>query len=90
MGFYIRSIERMENAGAGALRDSIPTAHLTWRNPVMNHPTPYFMHDQARHRVARLMAGRARPRTLASPIWPLLAVVTVLTVINVVTAIPQL
>jgi len=56
----------------------------------MNRPTPYFMHDQARHRVARLMAGRGRSRTLASPIWPLLAVVTVLTIINVVTAIPQL
>ena len=80
----------MENAGAGAPRDPSLTANLTWRNPVMNHPTPYFMHDQARHRVARLMAGRGRPTPLASPVWPLLAVVTVLTVINVVTALPQL
>jgi len=56
----------------------------------MRHPTPYFMHDQARHRVARLMAGRSSPRTMASPIWPLLAVVTVLTAINLATALPQL
>ena len=56
----------------------------------MRQSTTYFMHDQARHRVARLMAGRGRPRAMASPIWPLLAVVSVLTVINVVTALPQL
>lgn len=57
----------------------------------MSHQTPYFMHDQARHRVARLMAGHAgRRQTLASPVWPLLAVVAALTIINVVAALPAL
>ena len=57
----------------------------------MRRQTPYFMQDQARHRVARLMGGRAAPTTpLTSPVWPLLAVVAALTIINVATALPQL
>ncbi len=45
------------------------------------------MHDQVRHRVAQLTAGRARP-LLASPVWPLLAVLVALTAVNVVAAFP--
>lgn len=57
----------------------------------MRQQTAYFMHDQAHHRVARLMAGRAgRQAPLASPVWPLLAVVATLTLINVIAALPQL
>ena len=57
----------------------------------MRRQTAYFMHDQARHRVARLMAGRAdQQASLTSPVWPLLAVVATLTLINVLTALPEL
>lgn len=55
----------------------------------MRHQSAYFMHDQARHRVARLMAGPRRS-PLSAPVWPLLALVAALTVVNVVTALPPL
>jgi len=52
----------------------------------MTRQNPYFMHDQVRHRVALIMRGQAKATTLASPVWPLIVVVSVLTFINVMTA----
>ena len=56
----------------------------------MTRPSPYFMQDQIRHRVAHIMRGQNRPKTLASPVWPLIAVIAALTFLNVATAIPPL
>lgn len=56
----------------------------------MTHPSPYFMHDQVRHRVAHIMRGHGRPTALASPVWPLIVVIAALTLVNLVTAIPPL
>ena len=56
----------------------------------MSRPNPYFMQDQVSHRVALIMDGRNRPRVPASPVWPLVAVITALTFLNVATAIPTL
>lgn len=56
----------------------------------MSRPNPYFMQDQVSHRVALIMGARNRPKTLASPVWPLVAVITALTFLNVAAAIPPL
>ena len=56
----------------------------------MTRPSPYFMHDQVRHRVRLIMHGHNQPATLASPVWPLIAVVCALTFLNIMTAMPQL
>ena len=56
----------------------------------MTRQNPYFMRDQVRHRVALIMRGQAKATTLASPVWPLIVVVSVLTFINVITAMPVL
>ncbi len=56
----------------------------------MTRPSPYFMHDQVRHRVRFIMRSRDRPATLASPVWPLIAIVCALTFLNIMTAMPQL
>ncbi len=56
----------------------------------MSRPSPYFMHDQVRHRVRLIMAGYERPAALASPVWPLIAAVCALTFLNVMTGIPPL
>lgn len=57
----------------------------------MTRPSPYFMHDQMRHRVAHLMQSRARrPGTTAAPLWPLIVVIAALTFLNFMSAIPQL
>jgi hypothetical protein len=56
----------------------------------MTQPSAYFMHDQVRHRVAHIMRGHNRPRALTSPVWPLIAVIAALTLVNVVSAIPPL
>ncbi len=56
----------------------------------MTRPTPYFMHDQVRHRVALIMRGQSKATSLASPVWPLIVVVSVLTFINILTAVPPL
>ena len=56
----------------------------------MTPPTPYFMQDQIRHRVALIMGGQNRQKTLASPVWPLIAVIAALTFLNVASAIPAL
>lgn len=58
----------------------------------MTRQSPYFMHDQVRHRVAHIMRSRARPGqpgAAASPMWPLLVVIAALTFLNVMSAIPQ-
>ena len=52
--------------------------------------SPYFMHDQVRHRVAQIMRAHRRPTALTSPVWPLLVVAATLTLLNIVTAIPPL
>lgn len=54
----------------------------------MTHSSPYFMHDQMRNRVSHIMHARIRPRPHPSPIWPLVALIALLTLINVVAAIP--
>ena len=57
----------------------------------MSRPSTYFMHDQVRHRVARIMHGHDRRPMAASPVWPLITLTTLiaaLTIINVLTAIP--
>lgn len=58
----------------------------------MSRQSAYFMHDQVRHRVAQLTAASARRplpgAVLASPVWPLLAVVVALTAVNLVAAFP--
>jgi hypothetical protein len=58
----------------------------------MTQPSPYFMHDQVRHRVAHIMRGHSRPAALASPVWTLIVVIAALTLVNVVSvsAIPPL
>ena len=56
----------------------------------MNRTTPYFMQDQVSRRVALIMGAQSRPKTLASPVWPLVAVITALTFLNVAAAIPPL
>ena len=56
----------------------------------MSRPSPYFMHDQVRHRVRLIMAGCDRPAALASPVWPLIAAVCALTFLNVMTGMPPL
>jgi hypothetical protein len=56
----------------------------------MTRASPYFMHDQVHHRVALIMRGHRRPAALASPVWPLIAVITALTFLNIVTVIPPL
>ena len=56
----------------------------------MTRQSPYFMHDQVRHRVALIMRSQNRPATLASPVWPLIAVIAALTFLNVMSAIPPL
>ncbi len=56
----------------------------------MTRPSPYFMHDQVRHRVRRIMGGYQRPATLAFPVWPLIAAICALTFLNVMTTIPPL
>jgi hypothetical protein len=56
----------------------------------MTRPGPYFMHDQVRHRVRLIMGGYQRPAALASPVWPLIAAVCALTLLNVMTAVPAL
>jgi hypothetical protein len=55
----------------------------------MTRPSPYFMHDQARHRVARIMRGQHRSTPAASPVWPLIAIIAALTAVNVLTAMPK-
>ena len=52
----------------------------------MNHPSPYFMHDQMRGRVAHIMRAHARRPEQPSPIWPLIALIALLTFINVFAA----
>jgi len=52
----------------------------------MTRPSTYFMHD---HRVRLIMRGHHRPAALASPVWPLIAVVFALTFVNIMIAIPQ-
>ncbi len=57
----------------------------------MTRPSPYFMHDQVRHRVRLIMGGYERPATLvAFPVWPLIAAICALTFLNVMTTIPPL
>ncbi|NIM26824.1 MAG: hypothetical protein GTO67_04830 [Gammaproteobacteria bacterium] len=54
----------------------------------MNRPSPYFMHDQARHRVARIMRGHDRRPLAVTSVWPVIAVIAALTLINVLSAMP--
>ena len=54
----------------------------------MPRPAPYFMHDQARHRVARLMGESSGGSPTAPLVWPLITLIAALTVINILTAIP--
>ena len=54
----------------------------------MTRQSAYFMHDQVRHRVAHIMRGRDRRPEAASSVWPLLALIAALTLINVLTAMP--
>ena len=54
----------------------------------MTHSNPYFMQDQVRHRVAHIMRGYRRPAALLSPVWPLVAIIAALTVVNVMSALP--
>lgn len=54
----------------------------------MTPHSPYFMHDQVRHRVAHIMRGHHRRSLADSSLWPLIALVAALTLINVLTAIP--
>ena len=56
----------------------------------MMHSSPYFMQDQVRHRVAHIMRGHRRPAVLLSPVWPLVAIITALTIVNVMSALPPL
>ena len=56
----------------------------------MSRPNPYFMHDQVRHRVALIMRSHDQATTLASPVWPLIVVVSALTFINILSAMPPL
>ncbi len=57
----------------------------------MTRPSPYFMHDQVRHRVRLIMGGYERPATLvAFPVWPLIAAICALTFLNVMTTNPPL
>jgi hypothetical protein len=56
----------------------------------MTRAKPYFMQDQIRHRVALIMGGQDQPKILASPLWPLIAVIAALTFLNVAAAIPAL
>ena len=56
----------------------------------MNRSSPYFMQDQVRHRVALIMGAQNRSKALASPVWPLVAVIAALTFLNVASAIPLL
>jgi hypothetical protein len=56
----------------------------------MTRPNPYFMQDQIHHRVAFIMRGQNRRKTLESPVWPLIAVIAALTMLNVAAAIPSL
>ena len=56
----------------------------------MNRSTPYFMRDQVSHRVTLIMGASNRLKSAASPVWPLVAVITALTFLNVASAIPPL
>ncbi len=56
----------------------------------MTRAKPYFMQDQIRHRVALIMVGPDHPKTLASPVWPLIAVIAALTFLNAAAAIAAL
>ena len=52
----------------------------------MSHSSPYFMHDQMRDRVAHIMRARAYRRAQPSSVWPLIALIALLTFVNVVAA----
>jgi hypothetical protein len=54
----------------------------------MKRPSPYFMHDQVRHRVAQIMRGYDRTALISSPMWPVITVIAVLTLINVMSVMP--
>ena len=54
----------------------------------MPRSSAYFMHDQVRRRVARIMDDRTRRTTAALPVWPLITLIAALTVINLLTTIP--
>lgn len=54
----------------------------------MTRQSPYFMHDQVHHRVAHIMRGHDRPLPGWSPVWPVIAVIAVLTFINVMSVMP--
>lgn len=56
----------------------------------MTRPSPYFMHDQVRHRVRLIMGGYRRPAALTDSLWPLIAAVCALTLLNVMAAMPPL
>ncbi len=57
----------------------------------MTRPSPYFMHDQVRHRVRLIMGGYRPPAALTdSVVWPLIAAVCALTFLNVMTVMPPL
>ena len=57
----------------------------------MTRPSPYFMHDQVRHRVRLIMGGYRPPGALTdSVVWPLIAAVCALTFLNVMTVMPPL
>ena len=55
-------------------------------SPVMSHSSPYFMHDQMRDRVAHIMHARVCRRAPPSPVWPVIALIALLTFINVFAA----
>lgn len=54
----------------------------------MSQSTPYFMHDQMRDRVAHIMHAHSRTHAEPSPVWPVIALIALLTCINVLAAIP--
>lgn len=54
----------------------------------MTHSSPYFMHDQMRDRVAHIMRAGTRRQRQPSPVWPLVALIALLTFINVLAALP--
>ena len=55
----------------------------------MTRRSPYFMHDQVRHRVRLIMRGHDRSAAFTSPVWPLIAAVCALTFLNIMITMPQ-
>jgi hypothetical protein len=56
----------------------------------MSRKHPYFMNDQVHKRVSLIMQGNKRPAPPASALWPLIVVISTLTLVNLASATSSL